>query len=334
MYKVLWDEGRVASDVLAGMDQAVADGVDVISISIPKDGSSVINYAKSGANPVASISFQQTFLRSKPAPIAASYTSRGPSPSCQGILKPDIMAPGSLVLASWIPNVHATSIYPNIRLSNEFAMISGTSMACPHSSGVAALLRGAHPEWSPAAIRSAMITGAIKTDNTNSPIKDSGLVNPNFALNPGLIYDATPQDYVNLLCSMNFTRNQILTITRSSSYTCQNASSDLNYPSFIALYTSENAATLSQKFTSTVTNVGDGPANYSINMVVPSNTHISVYPPKLSFTSKYEKLTYTLTVEYSGNENGVVFGSLTWVDVIGLHAVTSPIVVAPMIHTW
>ncbi|KAJ8538094.1 hypothetical protein K7X08_014634 [Anisodus acutangulus] len=315
----------------------------------PKDGAAVISYVKSGVNPVASISFQQTFVRSTPAPVVASYTSRGPSPSYQGILKPDIMAPGSLVLASWIPNVYAASIYPDIRLSNEFAMISGTSMACPHSSGVAALLKGAHPEWSPAAIRSAMITGAINIDNTNSPIKDSGLnyniatplamgaglVNPNFALNPGLIYDATPQDYVNLLCAMNFTRKQILTITRSSTYTCQNSSSDLNYPSFIALYTSETATTLSQKFVRTVTNVGDGPANYSINMVVPSNTNISVYPPRLSFTSKYEKLRYTLTVEYSGNKTGeVVFGSLTWVDVIGLHAVTSPIVVAPMIHTW
>ncbi|KAM3342065.1 subtilisin-like protease SBT3 [Capsicum galapagoense] len=314
----------------------------------PEDGAAVIGYAKSGADPVASISFQQTFVRSTPAPVVASYTSRGPSPSYQGILKPDIMAPGSLVLASWIPNVYTASIYPDIRLRNEFAMISGTSMACPHSSGIAALLKGARPEWSPAAIRSAMITGAINIDNTNSPIKDSGLnysiatplamgaglVNPNFSLNPGLIYDATRQDYVNLLCAMNFTRNQILTITRSSSYTCQNASSDLNYPSFIALYSNETT-TLSQKFVRTVTNVGNGPANYSINMVVPSNTNISVYPQRLSFDSKYEKLSYTLTVEYSGNKTGeVAFGSLTWVDVIGLHAVTSPIVVAPMIHSW
>ncbi|PHT30469.1 hypothetical protein CQW23_29936 [Capsicum baccatum] len=467
MYKVIWDEGRHASDVLAGMDQAVADGVDVISISMgfddvplyedpiaiasfgamekgvlvsasagnavitgwsmypanalvdelplvynelisscnstdvssfnygiiicengdffhqietiaqssptaaiyisndprifeyeefqypgvvisPEDGAVVISYATSVIDPVSSINFQETFVRSTPAPVVASYTSRGPSPSYQGILKPDIMAPGSLVLASWIPHVYTATIYPHIELRNEFAMISGTSMACPHSSGIAALLKGVHPEWIPAAIRSAMITGAINIDNTNSPIKDSGLnysivnplamgaglVNPNFALNPGLIYDATPQDYVNLLCAMNFTRNQILTITRSSSYNCQNASSDLNYPSFIALYTNETAATPIQKFVRTMTNVGDGPANYSINVVVPSDTNVSVYPPRLSFNSKYEKLSYTLTVEYSGSKTGeVVFGSLTWVNVIGLHAVTSSIVVAPMIHT-
>nr|XP_027109538.1 subtilisin-like protease SBT1.5 [Coffea arabica] len=81
-----------------------------------------------------------------------------------------------------------------------------TLVAAPHVSDAAALLKGAHPKWSPAAIRSAMITTADVLDKTQNPIKDmdcsldfasslamgAGQVNPNKALDPGLTYDATP----------------------------------------------------------------------------------------------------------------------------------------------
>ncbi|KAK2979194.1 hypothetical protein RJ640_024636 [Escallonia rubra] len=314
-----------------------------------KDAIAVIKYAESDTKPTASIKYQQTLVGTKPAPVVASYTSRGPSPSYPGILKPDVMAPGSLVLASWIPNGFAAIISSNIYLATDHIAISGTSMACPHASGIAALLKGAHPEWSPAAIRSAMMTTANPLDNTQREIRDAGQdleiatplamgaghVDPNRALHPGLIYDATPQDYVNLLCSMNFTQNQILTITRSTTYTCSNVSSDLNYPSFIVLYTNSSDGVFFQTFQRIATNVGDGAATYKAKVVAPKGSVVTVSPETLVFEKKYEKKSYSLSVRYMGDKNETVtYGSLTWIEDNGHHTARSPIVVAPLVSVW
>ncbi|KAL3538244.1 hypothetical protein ACH5RR_001610 [Cinchona calisaya] len=309
----------------------------------------VINYALNGVEPSASITFQQTILETEPAPLVADYSSRGPAPSYPNILKPDVMAPGTLVLAAWIPNVGVATIGNKIVLSSDFTLESGTSMACPHASGIAALLKGAHPEWSPAAIRSAMMTTANTLDNTQNPIKDMGFdyniasplamgaghVNPNAALDPGLVYDATTQDYINLLCSMNLTRNQIASIVRSTSYNCSNPSFDLNYPSFIALYKNGSYNVTSKKFERTVTNVGSGGATYTAVVTAPEGSIVEVRPKTLAFQEKYDKQSYSLTIIFPSQKNAAVtFGSITWNEVGGTHIVRSPIVVSPSFAIW
>ncbi|KAF8410079.1 hypothetical protein HHK36_002601 [Tetracentron sinense] len=321
----------------------VGDFPSPVVVISPIDAPAVINYAKAGAKPTASLKFQQTFVGTKPAPTVASYTSRGPSPSYPGILKPDIMAPGSRVFASWIPNQYTAMIGSRLYLSSDYNIISGTSMACPHASGVAALLKGAHPEWSPAAIRSAMMTTANPLDNTLNPIRDTGenfesanplamgagQVDPNKALDPGLIYDASAQDYVNLLCTMNYTREQLLTITRSSSYNCSNPSSDLSYPSFIALFS--NTSSSVQEFRRTVTNAGDGASTYTVMLTPPEGSTVSVSPSTLIFGEKYEKQSYSVAIKYMPVRSGTVsYGSLVWVEDGGKHTVRSPIVVSSM----
>ncbi|KAK4385829.1 Subtilisin-like protease SBT3 [Sesamum angolense] len=161
-------------------------------------GQKIQDYIKSDPMPKANYKFQETGLNTKPTPKLASYSSRGPSQSCPFILKPDSMAPG-------------------------------TSMSCSHATSVAALLKGAHPDWSPAAIRSAVMTTTNVLDNTKSPIKDTrsnnkpvtplamgaSHIDPNKALDPGLIYDASSEDYINLLCALNFTTKHIQAITRN-----------------------------------------------------------------------------------------------------------------------
>ncbi|MBA0819580.1 hypothetical protein Gohar_021623, partial [Gossypium harknessii] len=270
-----------------------------------KDGATVVDFIKTNTDPKASIVFKKTILGVEPSPKVTSYTSRGPSYSCPSVLKPDIMAPGDSVLAAWPPNLEAASVNDDLMYS-KFNLLWGTSMACPHVSGIGALLKAVYPNWSPAAIRSALMTTSDQIDNTGSPIKDigrslqpadplamgAGHVSPNKALNPGLIYDATVQDYIDLLCGLNFTQKQIKTITRTPSNNCSNPSLDLNYPSFIAFFNdwfAEPNSTTMMEFRRTVTNVGDERSTYKANVTPLTGLKVTVEPDTLVFKTKYEK---------------------------------------------
>ncbi|KAM3340109.1 subtilisin-like protease SBT3 [Capsicum galapagoense] len=312
-----------------------------------KDWEKVTKYADNSAKPKVSISFQETRIAVKPTPVVSAFSSRGPSLSYLRVAKPDIMAPGELILAAWPSNVSAAVIGVNTFLDSDYSLLTGTSMAAPHISGIAAMLKGVHPDWSPSAIRSAIMTTANPLDNTGKPIKTTdfletkvatslamgaGLVDPNRAVDPGLIYDATPQDYVNLLCSMNFTEKQFKTIARSSAKRkCSNPSDDINYPSFIALFDPYGDYTwMEQTFRRTVTNVGAGAAKYKAKVKAPKNSTISISPQILVFEKKNQKQDYTLTIHYKGiAEDQAQSGSITWVEKNGHHTVRSPIVVAP-----
>ncbi|KAK4490375.1 hypothetical protein RD792_001051 [Penstemon davidsonii] len=313
----------------------------------PKEAQNVIKYASNSSQPTASITFRHTILgpEPRPAPAVSASSSRGPSRSYPGILKPDIMAPGVLILAAYNPEVSVAYIGSNnIALSSDYNLESGTSMACPHISGIGALLKSAHPDWSPAAIRSAMMTTANPLDNTQKPIKDMGMdydiatpldmgagqVDPNRALDPGLVYDATAQDYVNFICALNYTREQTQSIIRAK-YNCSNPSTDLNYPAFVALYDpSEERSTLTRRFERTVTNVGNGAAMYKVKVKKPKNCSVTVSPEKLVFQKKNEKQKFYVMIRYKTYREYVInHGSITWVEERGKHTVRSPIVVTP-----
>ncbi|KAK9112749.1 hypothetical protein Scep_020268 [Stephania cephalantha] len=310
----------------------------------PNDGEKVKEYFASTKQPTADIKFQITILGAKPAPQVADFSSRGPAPLSPWILKPDIMAPGVDVLAAWAPNVPFAQVGNN-RLSSDYILLSGTSMSSPHLVGIAALLKSAHRDWSPAAIRSAIMTTADVVDNTNGVITDmatgkqgtpldygAGHVNPNKALDPGLIYDIKVDDYTNFLCALNYTRQQMVAITRRLNYNCEYATLDLNYPSFIVIL--DNTNTTSYTFKRVLTNVANSKAVYMAAVSAPAGMKISIEPSLLSFDGKGSTAEFSLTVEvdlegygmqqsYIGN-----YGYLTWYEVKGKHVVRSPIVSA------
>ncbi|KAM0011500.1 putative tripeptidyl-peptidase II [Helianthus debilis subsp. tardiflorus] len=105
------------------------------------------------------------------APQVAYFSSREPSRQSPWILKPDILAPGVDILAAWAPNRESAQIGDDY-LFSDFKLASGTSMACPHVVGAAALLKSTHRDWSPAAVRPAMMTTADILDNNNEVIID------------------------------------------------------------------------------------------------------------------------------------------------------------------
>ncbi len=92
--------------------------------------------------------------------IMAGFSSQGPT-DVDFRVKPDVVAPGVNVLSS-IP--HQFCDAPPC-----FAFFQGTSMATPHLAGSAAVVLGAHPGWSAAEIRSAIVNTAdqgVLTDST------------------------------------------------------------------------------------------------------------------------------------------------------------------------
>lgn len=123
------------------------------------DGVALMEYLESTQMPSATMTFFQTVTGIKPAPSVVANALRGP-PRFPGILKPDVMAPGALVLAAWPSNIEVGRDRKQRALHSDYTILSGTSIACPHATGVAPLLKRAHPDWSPTAIKSAIMTTA------------------------------------------------------------------------------------------------------------------------------------------------------------------------------
>lgn len=96
------------------------------------------------------------------------------------VMQPDVTAPGLNILAAWTGAESPTGLAFDRRRVG-FNIISGTSMSCPHASGVAALLKAAHSKWSPAAIKSALVTTGPYLPHYAPPLNNSS---PPFQLKP------------------------------------------------------------------------------------------------------------------------------------------------------
>ncbi|KAM1822680.1 hypothetical protein FF1_024716 [Malus domestica] len=143
VYKICWSFGCFDSDILAAMDQAIADDIDIISFSI-------------GANDV--------ILGDNRLFGGVSLYSGEPLVDHQ---LPLIYGGGLKQTGAFTP----TDLDIDHRIT-EFNIISGTSMSCLHMGGIATLLRKAYLNWSIAAIKSALIITTYTLDDSGKKIRD------------------------------------------------------------------------------------------------------------------------------------------------------------------
>ncbi|XP_074358064.1 subtilisin-like protease SBT4.3 [Apium graveolens] len=291
-----------------------------------EDHAKLFDYIRTTETPIATILITEAFEDSM-APLVTKFSSRGPNPISPEILKPDITAPGANILAAWSPLGQA-SIYMFDKRSIDYNIISGTSMSCPHATGAAAYVKASHPDWSPAAIKSALMTTATIMDpRKNSDAEfayGSGQIDPLKAVDPGLVYDASEADYVNFLCNEGYNTSLVRLISGdASNCSTPGTTRDLNYPSFaLSLLDGEE---VSATYTRTVTNVGSPNSTYNYEAFLPPPFTVVVEPTVLTFTEVGEKKSFTMKIVGSPMvQVPIVSGSLTWTD--GNYSIRSPIV--------
>ena len=255
--------------------------------------------------------------------IMASFSGRGPGP-VPDIMKPDVTAPGVNILAGFTPD--AVNATPN----ESFAFLSGTSMATPHVAGVAALLLEAHPSWSPAAIKSALMTTSRQSLSQSDgagqahPFEfGAGHIVPNDAFDPGLVYDLTADDYDAFACGfkVDAETDQRCIDLANAGFSFDPA--EMNQPSIaVARLASQRTVTR------TVTNLSDASATYTAAIANPVDMQVSVNPSNLSL-GPGESASFDVTISYvDGPLDLWRFGSLTWSN--AEHSVRSTIAVKPV----
>jgi len=242
-------------------------------------------------------------------PEVTTFSSRGPSTTTGGdILKPDIAAPGNDVLAA---------VAPPSNHGRSYDFMSGTSMASPHIAGIGALIKAAHPTWSPAAVKSALMTSARDHATDADPFaQGAGFVQPNGAVDPGLVFDAAPTDWRRYMVGLGVRfapPNDTLTPLDGS---------DLNQASLAI-----GALAGRQTVTRRVTNVGSSSETYTVSENVSGLSIVSDVPSFTLAPGASQVLNLTVTREDAPIGEWAK-GSLTLTG--GTHTVRIPVAVRPV----
>ncbi len=325
--------GGTATDLTTSIPGVMIDNAPGLAILAELDAGNPVNATLSAA------SFTTEPLEGN---IMAGFSSRGPYTVESDWVKPDITAPGVRILAAYAPDQADGSA------GDFFAYLQGTSMSSPHIAGLGALVIEAHPDWSPAQVKSALMTTArqdlVKEDGaTPADAFDfgAGHVDPNKAVDPGLTYDAGLLDYLIASCGTVSPLVSPADCEFIEAIGISTSPADLNLPS---IGIGELPGT--QTVTRTVTAVkgykssnrrdhdddSDSDSDkkrahvYNVSVEPPPGFDVSVSPSQLRLRPG-ESASYSVTItNETAPPNQWTFGSLTWSDKKG-RDVRSPIAV-------
>ncbi|KAL2622334.1 hypothetical protein R1flu_002539 [Riccia fluitans] len=259
--------------------------------------------------------------------IVALFSSRGPdirdfSFNNADVLKPNVLAPGSLIWAAWTP---IGVDEPNF-MGKDFAMISGTSMATPHIAGIAALLLERNPTWSPAYVHSALSTTASNVDSFGNPLQaesisfggspspgpatpfdyGNGAVNAAAAADPGIVFDANYDDYIKFICTVPGV--QAFTVFNLTGSTCKvtpkDLPTDLNTPSITVAQLNGTRV-----IPRTVTSVAKSSETWSIRVDQPACVKVAVVPQQFTIAPS-SKQNFVVTLTATADSPVFLFGEI------------------------
>ena len=263
-----------------------------------------------GAGASATGTIQGGTFTPTPGSVMAAFSSRGANRLSGDIIKPNLTAPGVNVLAGNSPTALLGAP------GQLFQSISGTSMSSPHAAGSLALLKQAHPDWTPAMAKSALMTTArqdvVKEDATTpaDPF-DFGAGHIDFSrpapspqnpIQPGLVYDAGFLDYLGFLCdaSPSVFADPAGTCAFLEANGIATDASDLNLAS---IGIGELVGT--QTVTRTVEAVTGrrGAITFHANVEAPAGFDVTVSPSTLNLRDG-QTATYTVTITNTGATSG------------------------------